>query len=127
MVDAVPELSPKELSKLAYLAEAIVEAPEKFDQLVRLTREWANGGISKELDTVLTELTKIWAKYDADGPTREQIVEEAAELLEKTGLERVAGVALAWAAENHYGRQRQAHLSPDQSQAVKTLRAWRSA
>jgi len=122
-------LNDQELSKLAIFAESLVAAPAKLDEWIELVRLTSNGrGVSPEFQAVLDAVRVIWQPYGEDGPTREEIVDKALELVGEEGADRLAGVALAWAAENSYARTEvNKRLSSEEVAARDRLREWRSA
>jgi hypothetical protein len=100
----------KELSKLAYLAQEILDNPDGFEQAVDLVeRSDTNGGISDEFRLVLDELRNFWASI---GTSDWRVVAERAVDLDREGLsapdggraKRLVGISLAWAAENKLWR-----------------------
>ena len=100
----------EDLSRLAYFAQAVVGDPTRFDDFVTLIRESLEQPPEQEhapeLDAAVAAMTRAWQQFLNNPPTTSQIVRLAGELEHSDSEpERLAGVALSWAAENQLWRR----------------------
>jgi hypothetical protein len=98
------------LSRLAYLAQAVVGDPARFDEFVTLIRasltDPREQDDAPELEAALEAIDRAWERFPHDPPSTKEIVEVAGHLEQsQSEPERLAGIALSWAAENQLWRR----------------------
>ena len=99
----------KELTKLSYLAQEILDNPGGFEDAVQsVETSDTNGGLSDEFREVLNELRSFWTALGDTSDWRQ--IAERAVALDRQGAtsqnrpKRLVGISLAWAAENKLWR-----------------------
>ena len=96
-------MSSEDLTKLAFLAQAIVADPNRFDEFVHLVETGYLDAAppSPALVEAIAALRAIWARFDGHVPTPVEIAERALDYEgENNGPRRLAAIALTWAVEN---------------------------
>jgi hypothetical protein len=108
-------LTNEDLTRLAYLAQAIASDPSRFDEFVALVEGESSPdplppdsfAPSDDLREAIEAIKKVWKKkLGGRKPTIADVV-AVADVLEatKTPTHKLAGVALSWAAENQLWRK----------------------
>jgi hypothetical protein len=119
----------EDLSKLTYLAQAVVGQPSRFKDFVELIRSSADTSDSRgegrhELEEAVNTLVKAWERFGDDPPNTSDIIALAHELEKKRNKEaRLVGIVLSWAAENQLWLRQleQESLDPQEIQALDEL------
>jgi hypothetical protein len=118
----------EDLSKLTYLAQAVVGQPSRLDEFVELIRaDGFTGDLRSdqgELADALSRLTDAWKRFGDDPPSTSDVVALAGEF-EQDASEavRLLGIALSWAAENKLSLHRLEGkpLDPQDAKALDEL------
>jgi hypothetical protein len=119
----------EDLSKLAYLAQAVVGQPSRFDAFVELIRGSAESNDSQDKDRrefaeAVNTLVKAWERFGDDPPSTRDIVALAGELERKRSkAAHLVGIALSWAAQNQLWLRQldQETLDPQEVEALDEL------
>lgn len=109
-------LRASEVTKLAYLAEAIVDAPDQFESFVADVENFSSGEPSPEFKKTLEELREFWRQFNGAAPSVDEIARAALEFEdnEKDSFKRIVAAALNWAVENRYWRdESESPLDPE--------------
>jgi hypothetical protein len=98
------------LSRLTYLAQAVVGEPTRFADFVEMIHasldEPKEQQDAPELEEAVAALEQAWQRFVDHPPSLTEIVQVAGELEHRDReADRLAGIALSWAVENQLWRR----------------------
>ncbi len=99
------DLPNNEGTKLAYLVEAMVDAPDEAEATIQMAETIGRTPVSDEFREVTAALREISEPLDEGPVTRALMIERSLGLVGVAGPKRRAATSIIWAAENAYIRE----------------------